>query len=639
MSGVFGIADPSLKMDIESLGVRMGRALSHKEWYGVEEYVDSQTQVALGRVSIGIFNRLSQPIWDSSHTTALFMAGEIYAASGTKDSDRLGWPGEEIVLDLYQQVGTSFAKHLNGAFIVAIWDQKRKLLILANDRFGLYPTYFAIHEGRFIFAPEVKAILEDETFPKKLDMVALAQYMRFQHLLGERTFFEGIQLLPNASVLVFDLSDGTLEIKPYWTFSDIQNQPNINFPEAVEEAGRLLRSAVHRLSGDSHRPGVYLSGGLDSRTILGLVEARPVASLTYGVPDSRDVRYAQKIASRVGSDHHYIDLSDPSWITQHVDLHLELTEGFHSWIHMHGISTLEEARHLMDVDLTGWDGGTVMGHNECIEPLQYSAVDDIALTNHLYHLYNQEYTWPSLTESEEISLYAAPQDKILRGVAYDSFREELAPFLNFRPDIRGELFYISSHCRRLTQNFITFTRSHIEVRFPFFDYDLIDFLYSIPAKTRGHRKLYRELIRRETPELARIPFDKEGFLPTTQPFLEGAHKLSLKLLRRFNRHVHPVFREWKTLYVDYENFLRGDLSSWAHAILFDPQTIERGIFDQKGLRSLWDRHQSGIEEATIGKIAPVMTYEMMLRRLYDGTHSLANAGQLHSNIKVRSWFI
>jgi asparagine synthase (glutamine-hydrolysing) len=621
-------------MDIESLRVRMGRALSHKEWYEVEGYVDSQTQVALGRVSIGIFNRLSQPIWDSSHTTALFMAGEIYAASGTKDSDRLGWPGEEIVLDLYEQVGTSFAKHLNGAFIVAIWDQKRKLLILANDRFGLYPTYFAIHEGRFIFAPEVKAILEDETFRKKMDMVALAQYMRFQHLLGVRTFFEGIQLLPNASVLVFNLSDGTLEIKPYWTFSDIQNQPNISFPEAVEEAGRLLRSAVHRLSGDSHRPGVYLSGGLDSRTILGLVEARPVASLTYGVPDSRDVRYARKIASRVDSDHHYIDLSDPSWITQYVDLHLELTEGFHSWIHMHGISTLEEARRLMDVDLTGWDGGTVMGHNECIEPLQYSAVDDIALTNHLYHLYNQEYTWPSLTESEEISLYAAPLDKILRGVAYDSFREELAPFLDFRPDIRGELFYISSHCRRLTQNFITFTRSHIEVRFPFFDYALIDFLYSIPAKTRGHRKLYRELIRRETPELARIPFDKEGFLPTTQPFLEGAHKLSLKLLRRFNRHVHPVFREWKTLYVDYENFLRGDLSSWANAILFDPQTIERGIFDQKGLRSLWDRHQSGIEEATIGKIAPVMTYEMMLRRLYDGTHSLANAGQLHSNIKV-----
>jgi asparagine synthase (glutamine-hydrolysing) len=636
MSGVFGIADPFHKVDIESLGVSMGRALSHKEWYGVDAYVNSETRVALGRVGIGIFNRLSQPIWDSSHTTALFMAGEIYAASGAKNSNSLGRPGEEIILDLYGQVGTSFAKHLNGAFIVAIWDQKRKLLILANDRFGLYPTYFAIYEGRFIFAPEVKAILEDDTFPKKLDMVALAQIMRFQHLLGERTFFEGIQLLPNASVLVFDLSDGTLEINPYWTFSDIHYQPNISFPEAVEEAGRLLRSAVHRLSGDSHRPGVYLSGGLDSRTILGLVEARPVVSLTYGVPDSRDVRYARKIAQSVGSDHHYCDLSDPSWIREHVGLHLELTEGFHSWIHMHGISTLEEARRLMDVDLTGWDGGTVMGHNECIEPLQHSAVDDIAFTNHLYHLYNQEYTWPSLTESEEISLYAPPLGRILRGVAFDSFREELDPFLDFRPDIRGELFYVASHCRRLTQNFITFTRSHIEVRFPFFDYDLIDFLYSIPAKTRGHRKLYRELIRRETPELARIPFDKEGFLPTTQPFLEGIHKLSLKLLRRFNRHVHPVFREWKTLYVDYENLLRGDLFSWANEILFDPRTIERGIFDQKGLRSLWNRHKSGLEEATIGKIAPVMTYEMMLRRFYDDTHSVTNADQLQSNSIVRS---
>jgi asparagine synthase (glutamine-hydrolysing) len=389
----------------------------------------------------------------------------------------------------------------------------------------------------------------------------------------------------------------------------------------VEETGRLLRNAVQRLSGDSYRPGVYLSGGLDSRTILGLIETRPIVSLTYGVPDSRDVQFARQIAERVGSHHQYFDLSDSAWVKEHVGLHLELTEGFHSWIHMHGMNTLETARQLIDVNLTGWDGGTVMGHKECIEPLQYSAVDDIALTNRLFHLYNQEYTWPSLTESEEINLYAPPLNKMMRGIAFDSFQEELKPFLGLRPDIRGELFYVNNHCRRLTHHMVTFTRSHVEVRFPFFDYDLLDFLYAIPARIRGHRKLYREVIRRETPELAKIPFDKEGFLPTTQPIIEKGYALRVKLKRRFNRHIFPIFTDFKTLYVDYENYLRRDLYKWAAGILFDRRTSKRAIFSEEGLRSLLARHKSGLEEATIGKIAPIMTYEMMLRRYYDDSAS------------------
>jgi asparagine synthase (glutamine-hydrolysing) len=71
------------------------------------------------------------------------------------------------------------------------------------------------------------------------------------------------------------------------------------------------------------------------------------------------------------------------------------------------------------------------------------------------------------------------------------------------------------------------------------------------------------------------------------------------------------------LYADYENYLRGDLRAWARDILFDKRTLERGIFNPQFIRSIWERHQSSQELHTIGKIAPVMTYEMMLRRLYD----------------------
>ncbi len=590
--------------------------MSHRDWFVADSFVDRERNLAIGRIGIGIFNTAPQPVWNSTRTVAMTMAGELYnrdalSRNGAAESD------EQVVLGLYERLKDNFVSRLNGAFVIAIWDKTRNCLLIANDRFGSYPLFYTCHAGCLIFAPEMKGILCDDTFPRKLDLTALAQYIRFQHLLGQRTFFEDIELLPSASLLVYDLSTASCRVRPYWTFDDIPYHPEVSFDEVVEEVGRLLRRAVQRLSGDAYRPGVYLSGGLDSRTILGMIERRPVVSLAYGTRDCRDVYYARRIAKAMGSDHHWFDLSGGGWVKEHVDFHLDLVEGFHSWIHAHGISTLPQARQLMDVNLTGWGGGTVMGHNDSIEPLQISAVDDAALIVRLFYMFNQKYTWPSITEPEENLLYREPIRRKVLGLAFDSFRAEMSRYLNCRPDVRGEYFYIRNHCGRLTQNMVTFMRSHVEVRFPFLDYDLFEFLYSLPAPLRGHRTMYRAVIQREIPQLAYIPYDHDELLPTTQPLIGGMHTLGVKLKRRFNRHLWPIFPARPTLYADYENYLRCELRPWAEDILFDRRTTERGIFNPAFLRTLMDRHLSGLEEWTIGKIAPVITYEMMLRRFYD----------------------
>ncbi|UCC65209.1 MAG: hypothetical protein JSV36_09310 [Anaerolineae bacterium] len=583
-----------------------------------DHLVDHTRNLAIGRIGIGIFNAAPQPVWNTTHTVALVMAGEFYNREAlSKDGAHEAKSDGQMALVLYERLGDDFVSQLNGAFIIAIWDKARDRLLIANDRFGLYPLFYTCRAGRLVFAPEMKGILCDASFPRRLDLTALAQYIRFQHLLGGRTFFEDIELLPGASLLIYDLSAASCNVRPYWSFDEIPYRPDVGFDEAVEEAGRLLRRAVRRLSDDACRPGVYLSGGLDSRTILGLIERRPAASLTYGRQGCRDVHYARRIAKAVGSDHCWVDLPDGGWVKEHVDFHLDLTEGLHSWVHAHGISTLPQARQLMDVNLTGWDGGTVMGHSDSIEPLQVSAVDDAALATRLFHLFNQTYTWPSVTEAEETLLYCEPIRRKVQGLAFDSLQAELSCYLNYRPDVRGEYFYIRNHCSRLTQNLVTFTRSHIEVRFPFFDYDLFDFLYSLPALLRGHRVLYRAVIQRETPRLAYIPYDHDEFLPTTQPLIRRIHALTVKLKRRFNRHIWPIFPELYTLYADYENYLRGELRNWAEDVLFERRTVERGVFDPAFLRTLMSRHLSGLEQWTIGKIAPIMTFEMMLRRFYD----------------------
>jgi asparagine synthase (glutamine-hydrolysing) len=620
MSGVFGIVDPERSSDVDALTDKMARAMSHREWFVTDRLVDRMRNLAIGRIGIGIFNAAPQPVWNGTRTVALVMAGEFYdrkALSLSKGGAHEAKSDEQMALALYESLGNDFVSQLNGAFVIAIWDKTRDRVLIANDRFGLYPLFYACRGGRFIFAPEMKGILCDGAFPRTLDLTALAQYIRFQHLLGGRTFFEDIELLPGASLLTYDLSTAVCSVRPYWGFDEIPYRPDVGFDEAVEEAGRLLRRAVRRLSGDAYRPGVYLSGGLDSRTILGMVERRPVVSLTYGVHNCRDVYYARRIAQAVGSDHHWVDLPDGEWVKEYVDFHLDLTEGFHSWIHAHGISTLPQARQLMDVNLTGWDGGTIMGHTDSIEPLQVSAVDDAALIARVFYMFNQKYTWPSVTEAEERLLYCEPIGKQVQGLAFDSFRSELSHYLEHRPDVRGEYFYIRNHCSRLTHNSVVLIRSHIEARFPFFDYDVFDFLYSLPALLRGHRALYRAVLQRETPRLAYIPYDHDEFLPTTHPLLRRMHALGVKLKRRFNRHLWPLFPEHRTLYADYENYLRTELRSWAEYILFDRRTADRGIFNPAFLRTLMDRHLSGLEQWTIGKIAPIMTFEMMLRRFYD----------------------
>jgi asparagine synthase (glutamine-hydrolysing) len=244
-------------------------------------------------------------------------------------------------------------------------------------------------------------------------------------------------------------------------------------------------------------------------------------------------------------------------------------------------------------------------------------VDDESMMGRLFYLFNQEYTWPSINEPEELALYTSEARTVLRGRAYDSFCMEISNYLGYRPDIRSELFYIFNHCRRLTQNLVVFTRSHIEVRCPFFDIDLFDFLFSLPAEIRGHQVLYRAMIGKELPRLSRIPYDHDGFLPTGRKWLRESHALAVRFKRRVNKHLFPIFKEPSTLYFDYETHLRDELQTWARGILLDKRVEDRSIFNVHTLKSLLDRQRAGREVPMIGKIAPLITYEMMLRKLYD----------------------
>ena len=623
MSGLFGLIDSHRATELDRTLSAMADRMSHRPWYRRSTWIDAANGVALGCLGIGILNQYAQPVTNPSGSVALFLCGEFFKWDGApagSHSPRDRFRNDaEYALHLYEQYGDVFARYLATAFAIAIYDRDRRIVLLATDRFGLYPVYFSHRNGRLAFAPEVKGVLYTSIPSRELDDVALAQYMRFQQVLGTRTFFTDVRALPNASILTLDLATGDCRIEPYWSFDQVPPEcANITFGEAADEATRLMRQSVERRLRGDHRTGLYLSGGLDSRTILAAFPQqgpRPT-TLTYGVTGCADAVYAARVAARARTDHHYFEYTDGTWVQAYVDFHLTLTEGVHTWVHLHGIDTLETARNWIDINLTGLVGDSLLGGADVIaSPAQVT--NDLACISFVFQMFNQDYNWPGISEAEEHFLYTPRTHARLAGVAFDSLQQEIEPYLKYDPIRRIDYFGLIESDLRHYSHYLTFTRSHLDVRHPYLDYDLVDFLWSIPTALRSMRQLEIAVLNRLSPSLALVPTARDRLLPTQRHFIRGAHQLMHRSKRRFNRHIFSLFADPFPLPTDYEGWLRTDLRAWAESILFDRRTLDRGLFNPDFLRSIWARHLSRREEWTVGKIAPIMTYELMLRQLHD----------------------
>lgn len=622
MSGLFGYFTQRASCDARQVAAHMGARIRHHDYYRIDT-TPAGCGGALGRVGIGLLNRGPQPVRGAAGKVVLVFCGELYYQEDRRR--RLQASGDlapetddaELALQQYLTGGASALADLEGMFVAAVWDERSGDLWVVNDRFGLYPHYYAHAGGAFIFAPEIKGVLAAPGVPRVVDRIAVAQYTRFQQLLGERTWFEDVRLLPPATILHYRPVEDCLKLRRYWDWDRIAPQPpDISLSEAADETIRLFQRAVDARTQPPLRVGVYLSGGLDGRAILGFArDLVPVTTFTFGAPGCRDVLIADQVARRSRTDHYWFPFDDGQWVLDHANEHLALTEGMHSWMHSHGMSILPAVRKVVDVNLSGWDGGTILGgfmaaHGS--DDRFRHAPDEATLHRNFFHGFCREFAWPGLTDPEAETLFSPPGDTGLRALAFDSLRDELAKTTHYPMPNRADYFYLLQHCRRSTQNMIVFGRSAIEVRCPFFDYELVSFLYGLPERLRSSLDLQHLVLTRRMPDLARIPNEKDNLPPHSSRALRTGHRAAQKGRRVANR-LTPRFPDRPRLYADYEHYLRGDLADWAEGILMDSQTLDRGLFNPVAVRSLWERHLRGDELWTIGKIAPLITLELVLR--------------------------
>src|SRR4030042_1549877 len=177
----------------------------------------------------------------------------------------------EVIAHAYEEYGENCFRYFKGMFAIAIWDEKRRQLVLARDRLGKKPLYYSFINGIFLFASELKAMMLYPAFPRKVDPVSLTKYLFFEFIPSPHTIFRDAKKLPAASYLVWD--NKGIEVRQYWSpFESQKRENNLSEVEAELRLMELLTESVKRRLISDVPLGVFLSGGIDSSTITALAQ-------------------------------------------------------------------------------------------------------------------------------------------------------------------------------------------------------------------------------------------------------------------------------------------------------------------------------------------------------------------------------
>lgn len=473
----------------------------------------------------------------------------------------------EAILHAYEEKGPAAALDLNGQFAFAIWDARQDALVLVRDRFGIKPLYYTFHDGYFLFASEIKALLQMPGLPRKLNAQALAEHFTFQNTYGDKTFFEGIHLLPAGTWMRIH-RDGRVEQQTYWDLhylgDDTRDEKTLE-----NELRERLETAVKRQLMSEVPVGAHLSGGMDSGTIAALA-SRHIPHLQtfncgFDIPagaDDLERYFDESAAARLMADsldvrHHELRLGakDNFSVMPHVLWHLDEPrmgisyQNYHLARFIHGNATV----------ILGGAGGDELFAGY---PWRYNPIADV--TNHAEFAPRYYDLWTRFLDdsAKREWFFSSETTAALGGFSTrESFDSVLAGANG--PDALSWALYVDM--KTFLQGLLVVgdklgMAASLEERVPLLDHDLVDFALRLPSgwKLRDGQGKYmlRNVMRQYVPA-AIADGRKQGFTPPDAALYRGP--------------------------------LRGDVQN----LLLGPRTLERNIFQPSGIRRILDEHFSG----------------------------------------------
>lgn len=562
---------------------------------------------ALGMRRLAIIDLVTgeQPVYNEDKSVAVILNGEIYNYRDIRqDLERRGHTfrsqsDSEVLPHLYEEYADDMVQHLNGMFAFALWDAKRRRLLIARDRFGEKPLYWGVFANTLLFASEPKVLLAHPSVTSKLNLQALRQYLSFDYVPAPLTIYEGINKLPAAHTLT--LEDGKLQTKSYWRLSYKTRQPPPTEHEAAEHLRDLLADSVRMRLVSDVPLGVLLSGGVDSSTVAALAvrassDAVKTFSISFAESSFDESSYARAVAKFLGTDHHEERLS--------ANLAANLVSEIGSWMDEPFSDPSLVPTYLLSrftrkhvTVALGGDGGDELfagypmyrGHrwadnyakvprvvrSAIIEPLvgllpvktknmsfDYKATRFVAAAK--YERVARHHIWFGSFTPAEQELLLAPE--VLRITDGDIYREarimqqecDSADVVEQMQSIDARLYLAEDILTKVDRASMAVS---LEVRAPFLDPRVAEFAASLPAnyKLRGRKTKY--ILKRAI----------EDYLP---PFVT----------RRSKKGFGVPVAEW----------LKGKLRPLARDLLAPERVRKAGVFDPDYITRLQDEHERGV---------------------------------------------
>lgn len=307
MCGIAGIISPKARNYSENLQ-KMTHSIAHR---GPDsEHHEFYENAALGHRRLSIIDLSEtgkQPMFSNTKNECIVLNGEIYGYQDLKkkyaDYPYRGTSDTEVILAMYQEKGKELLNELPGMFAFAIWNEEKQELFCARDRFGEKPLYYAKGKnGEFVFASEIKAILASGLIVPKINNEALYHFLQYGYVSAYQSIYSNIFALPPAHFLVY--SNGNISIERYYSIP--KNDIQISLSDAKEEFVHLLKNAVQKQLIADVEVGSFLSGGLDSSTIVAMVNEFKTkqTTISFGYSgEHSELKFAEEIAQKYQTNH------------------------------------------------------------------------------------------------------------------------------------------------------------------------------------------------------------------------------------------------------------------------------------------------------------------------------------------------
>ena len=610
---------------------RMCEVIRHRGPDDEGIHVEPGLGLGMRRLSIIDLAGGRQPIRNETGTIWVVFNGEIYnyrelrAELEARGHVFATSSDTESIVHAYEEWGEEALSRLRGMFGIALWDRPNRTLLLARDRAGIKPLYYAERAGGLAFGSEIKSLLAADAFEPRLDFAALDHYLTFLYTPRDGSIFEGVRKLPPGHYLRW--RNGRVDVRQYWKLAATESFRG-DEQEAIGALERVLTDAVRAHMVSDVPLGAFLSGGVDSSAVVGFMaraSSRPVQTFSIGFDDPQfdELEHARAVARHFGTDHHeFVVRPDALSILDRLIAHFDEPFADSSAIPTWYVS--EIARRHVTVVLSG-DGGDELfgGYDRYFPPPRIARFDRLALPG-VRRL--AAVAWPHLP-------HGMPGKALLRHASKDDQGRYLDSIALFQPDERLSLYTpdVRSRLTRsaeqvLAAHFARFASLPMQSRMMRFDFETYlpeDVLTKVDRMSMAHS------IESRVPLLDNEVIDFAATLPARFKIKGRTRKHVLKEALRAMLPSSILDRRKQGFGVPLSGWFRGGLTTIFSDVLTSSRARERGYFEPAFVDRLIREHLAGRRDHSL-RLWQLLVFELWHREYLDRTS--AGSGVTHMRV-------